>query len=989
MLGLAALLAHPACALNSAPAITQYIQTSWTSESGLPQNSVHAIAQTTDGYLWFGTEEGLARFDGIHFTVYSRENVDGLTSDYIQALAADPDGSLWIGTDSGLTHYTPDPGDRADGHFHTLTTADGLAANSITALREDPAGALWVGTARGLDRIVDGRIESLAVGRGLAGSSVTALALDASGSLWVGTDKGLFHLIHHRLLTFTTADGLPGDSITALAPSPDGSLWAGTLSHGIAQIRQGHISIPAQKLPWDEITALFSDRDGALWIVFDRHGIGRLSRARIELYGAAHGLPSDRCTHAVFQDREGDLWIGLLDAGVVEFRKAKFAVFGKPEGLSGSYIGNVLQAQDGTMWIGADSNGLNHLLTDGRVEVWDHRRGLPNQAVYSLVQTRDGSIWVGYRRGALARIHDGRVSVFHDPQAPDTSINALFGDSQGRLWVGFFGKGLARFDNGVFHHVTLIGRISDLAQSSDGAIWIATDGDGLERLAGDSLTRFTITEGLPSNHVMCVYADPRGNLWIATASGGLSLLRDHRIVSWKPRQGLPASTIGSILEDRRGNLWMGSDNGIFRVAIKELLDTVGRRGARLHPVVYGTADGLRSRETLYGSMPCAWKDRDGRLWFATIRGAAVVDPAHIPTDVVPLPVRIQSLSFDSRPVALRAGVRLGPGSGNLEIAFAAPSFVAPQNVRYRYRLAGFENAWTDAGSRRNAWYTNLPPGLYTFQVQAANSDGLWNRSGASFSFRLAPPLDRTPLAYVVYTLLALLLAWTLIALRTRHLTRHQRELTRIVAERTAQLEAEKAALEETRRELQIQATHDSLTGLYNRAAMLEHLRREIARAARENSTLGVLIADLDHFKRVNDRFGHPCGDDIIREAADRFRTVMREYDIVGRYGGEEFLILLPSFDSLRSPNRVEDLLDAIRSRPFAIPGSQITLTCSIGVGTWRLDTDPPDTREVIARADTALYVAKNSGRNRASFEVRDVAGEANFAMPHDLHAGST
>ncbi|HUB17198.1 MAG TPA: two-component regulator propeller domain-containing protein, partial [Acidobacteriaceae bacterium] len=966
----AAALPPPARALDPAHRITQYIQASWTSETGLPQNSVHAIAQTTDGYLWLGTEEGLARFDGIQFTLYSRENDENLASDYIQALVAGPNGSLWIGTDSGLTHYTPDPANPRGGQFHSFTVADGLAANSITALCGGRDGSLWVGTSRGLNRITGGRIENWTSGRGLASPSVTALTLDAAGTLWVGTDKGLSHLVHHRFVTFTTTEGLPGNVISALTLAPDGSLWIGTLSHGIVQIRLGRVSLPAISLPWPEIGGLFADPNGAIWIVFDRHGIGRLSGGHLEIYGAAQGLPSDRCTHTVFQDREGDLWIGLLDAGVVEFRETKFAVFGKSEGLSGNYVGNVLQAQDGTMWIGADSNGLNHLLSDGRVEVWDHRRGLPNQAVYSMAQTRDGSIWVGYRRGALARIRDGRVSVFHDPQAPDTSLNALFQDSRGRLWVGLFGKGLAQFENASFHHVTLTGRVVDLAQSPDGSLWIATDGDGLQRLDGDSLTRLTVADGLPSDHVMCVFADRQGNIWIGTASGGLSLLRNRKVVSWKTRQGLPASTIGSILEDNSGDLWMGADNGIFRVSMQELLDAARDPDARIHPVLYGTADGLRSRETLYGSTPCAWKDRAGRLWFATIRGAAVIDPAHIPSNPFPPPVSIQSLTFDARPVALRDGVRLGPGSGNLEVTFTAPSFVAPQSVQYRYRLAGFEDNWTEAGSRRTVWYTNLPPGSYTFQVQAANSDGVWNRTGAAFSFRLMPPIGRTPLAYALYGLLALLVTWAIITLRTRHLTRRQRELTRIVAERTAQLEAEKAALEETRRELQIQATHDSLTGLYNRAAMLEHLHREIARAARENSTLGVLIADLDHFKRVNDLYGHPCGDDIIRDTAVRFRAAMRDYDIVGRYGGEEFLILLPNFDFQRSPNRVEDLLEAIRARPFSTENADIALTCSIGVGTWRGSGDSPDTRDVIARADAALYLAKNSGRNCARFEVR-------------------
>jgi diguanylate cyclase (GGDEF)-like protein len=445
---------------------------------------------------------------------------------------------------------------------------------------------------------------------------------------------------------------------------------------------------------------------------------------------------------------------------------------------------------------------------------------------------------------------------------------------------------------------------------------------------------------------------------------------------------MPDTSIGSIIGDNDGGLWFGGDTGIFRIAKKELSETNGAP-ATVHPVLYGTTDGLRSRETLYGSMPCAWKSRDGRLWFGTIAGVAVVDPGHIPVNTIVPPVWIEHAKFDTRNIPLQDHIHLGPGSGNFEVSFSAPSFVAPQQERFRYKLIGFDPDWIYSGGRRSAWYTNLPAGDYRFTVQAENNDGIWSNTGASFSFYLRPPLSRTPVAYAIYAMIALMFAWTIVAFRTRALTRHQMELTRIVTERTAQLEAEKAALEATRRELHIQATHDSLTGIFNRAAMLEHLQREISRATRDQTPLGVLIADLDHFKSLNDNYGHLCGDDVIRESADRFRSTMRGYDIVGRYGGEEFLILFPGWDVSNAPGRVDDLLKSIRSRPFEVGECIIHLTCSIGVATFRPEVDSPSIREVLCRADTALYVAKNSGRNCASFESRPQAsaGSRIHAMP--------
>jgi diguanylate cyclase (GGDEF)-like protein len=964
----ATLLFCQAHGLDPKKAITQYMQTAWTSESGLPQNSVHAIAQTADGFLWVGTEEGLARFDGVQFTVFSSRNTRGLASDYIQALAASRDGSLWIGTDSGLSHFVPAAtggGSKATLErtkaVGYLTAKDGLPADSVTALWEDRDGTIWVGTAKGLSRIRNERVESTE----LAGLAIHVIIADSQGRLWIGTEKGLYESDHGRLIDWSARGELPGIPITALAADPDGSVWIGTLGHGLAHFRDGRL-FASPRLPWNEVGALLFDRDGVLWISLDRHGIARLFRGALTGYGTAKGLPTNRITHALFEDHEGSLWVGLLDAGVVQLREGKFAVFGQPEGLSGNYVGNVLEARDGTMWIGSDSNGLNHLFPDGRVEIWNQSRGLPNQAVYSLLQSRDGSLWIGFRRGALARIHDGRVSIYKDPKAAGTSVNALFEDREGNLWVGFFGKGLARFKDGQFQHLTDTSRIPAITQSPDGAIWVATDGDGVERIFKGANTRVTTANGLPSNHVMCLYADADGDVWVGTASGGLSRIRGDNVVSWTPDQGLPGATVGSIVEDNAGNLWIGGDSGIYSLSKQRLNQSTQKPALIESPVLYGATDGLRSRETFYGSMPSTWKGRDGRMWFATIRGAAVLDPARVQTNTTVPPVWIENVTFDSRPVPLEDGDRLGPGSGNLEVSFTAPSFVASRQVNFRYRLAGFDGDWINAGSRRHAWYTNLPPGRYTFTAQAENGDGIWNQTGDSFSFVIRPPLTRTPIAYVLYGISILLAVWGAIVLRTRALIRRQQELTRIVAERTAQLEAEKAALEAAREELHIRATYDSLTGLLNRAAIVEHLQREVHRAIREKTPLGVLIADLDFFKHVNDTYGHLCGDDVISEAADRFRAAMRRYDLAGRYGGEEFLILFPGWDPDLAPGRVESLLDGIRSRPFDISGNEIHLTCSIGVSTFHPGIDSPEIRDVLSRADAALYAAKNDGRNRAS-----------------------
>ncbi len=967
------LQASAAFALDPSKGITQYIQTAWTSETGLPQNSVHAITQTTDGFVWFATEEGLARFDGRQFRIYDRRNSKSLASNYILALCASRDGSLWIGTDSGLNHYFPNSfaqsgGDRAalSGTFTTLTKKDGLSGNDIAALFEAADGSLWVGTSEGLSRIQGGKIETWTTKRGLAGNDVEAITGDSMGAVWIGTDGGVSRLNNGHFTTWTTGQGLPGSRVVALSADADDSVWVSVLGHGLVRIRAGHVVASNVKLPWNEVEALLRDRDGALWMALDRHGIGRLFNGKFTWYSNVSGLPSDRSTKALFEDREGSLWVGMLDAGTIQLRDGKFTVYGKPEGLPGNYIGNLLQARDGSMWFGSDSNGLTHLLADGRVELWNHRYGLPDEAVFSLLQARDGSLWVGYRRGALAHIVDGKVRVYRDPLAAETSVNSILEDRDGNLWVGYFGKGLARFSGGHFEHFSESERIPGIAQASDGALWVATDGQGVERIFQGVTTHFTTLNGLPSDHAMCVYPSANGDVWVGTASGGLSRIRGAEIVTWTQEQGLTDATIGSIIEDNLGDLWVGGDSGIARISRRELDGWQSGRSSALHPVLFGTADGLRSRETLFGSMPSTWKDARGRLWFGTIMGAAVVDPAHIPVNEVIPPVWIERTVVDSESVVPRSGARLGRGSGNVEFLFTAPTFVAPQAEAFRYRLMGFDKEWIAAGNRRHVWYTNLPPGHYTFSVQAQNSDGRWNTEGASFSFELLPPLSRTPLAFVLYGIVGLALLWFGIRQRTGVLVRREQELKRIVAERTEQLEAEKQALSVARRELQARATYDSLTGLLNRGAILERLEHEVSRSTRDNAPLGILIADLDFFKKINDTYGHVCGDEVIRETAERLRSALRSYDLAGRYGGEEFLIVLPGWDAAVAPERVDELLEAIRSRPYQVAGKEMHVTCSVGAATFRPDRDEPDILDMLRRSDTELYRAKQGGRDRAS-----------------------
>ena len=966
-------------ALDPQKAISQYIQTVWTTEAGLPQTSVYTVAQTSDGYLWVGTESGLARFDGVRFRVYNRRNTKALPTDYIARLLGARDGGLWIGTDSGLVHEKA-------GIWTAYTVHDGLSSNDIRALFEGSDGSLWVGTSRGLDRLQNGKIKVYGNRDGLPGTMVTDLKADSAGVLWIATDAGLGRFDGKSFTAYTSLDGLTNDALSALAIAPDGSVWMAAAHGQLARLRQGHVEnesefdiknddkgdkIGGDEIKGDDINALLFDHDGSLWIGFESRGLARLHNGVLSHYGATNGLPGET-VESFFEDSEHNLWVGLFDSGVVQLRDGKFTTFGKAEGLSSNIGWCGLEAKDGSIWMATSTGGLDRILPNGAVRSYSNAERQSNETIHSMIETRDGAIWLGQRHGVLTRFLDGRFKTFKYERSSKSAINSMLEDRDGNLIVGTYGSGVARFNirkgDGQFESIRATGEVPAMAEAADGTLWLGTDGEGVIRIKHGIETNFSKAKGLLSDHILALDVDAEGVLWIGSSSGGLNRIEDGKITSYTTDQGLFDSTVGNILEDNVGDLWMGSDNGVFRARKSELNDFANRRTSSIHGVVYGTTDGLRSRETMQGGTGTASKGPDGRLWFSTMRGLSVVDPAHAVGDNQALGVQIEEVSINGKAVESAPAIRVGPMTSRLEIQFTAPNFDAPGQIQFRSMLEGFDDHWSAASTRRTADYTNLPPGRYRFLVEASRDGNTWSTAAEPLSVAVVPPWYRTLLAYLIYILAAIVLAWLVVEMRTRSLTRRRDELERQVVERTAQLEIEKQGLMRAREALQFQAAHDSLTGLWSRGAILEQLARELERATRQRTVLSVIVGDLDHFKAVNDTYGHLCGDFVLRESALRLVGLMRGYDAVGRYGGEEFLIVLPGYDAAKNPQRTKDLVDVLTARPFDCNGTEITVTCSYGVTvTWPwLDRTTID--DLIRRADKALYQAKRNGRNRVEFD---------------------
>jgi signal transduction histidine kinase/ligand-binding sensor domain-containing protein len=612
-------LAAAALASDSRNTLDQYGRQTWLTENGLPQNTVRAILQSRQGYLWLATEGGLVRFDGVRFAVFDTETTPEIKSNNITSLLEDHAGVLWFGTSEGLSRLD-------NGQFRTYTTADGLPADNIRSLFLDRAGAVCATATTGTVRFNNGH--------------------------FVPTKD---ELPANTIERFPAGDPLSRDTILSTYQDREGNLWVGTDSSGLTILRKQ----PFTTYTNDQVRCVFEDRHANVWIGTNGGGLTRFSNGKIGLLTTANGLASNVIL-SLAEDISGDLLIGTPD-------------------------------------------GLNRL-HDGKFSLLTSADGLAEDFVRSLYADTDGSVWAGTRRG-LSHIKDGRVTTY-------TQANGLGSD--------------------------LIGAI---VRAPNNDLWIGTL-HGLTRLRNGTFRNYTVDDGLSGNIVTDLYLDSQGTLWIATQSGGLGRFRDEIFTRFPPQLGIP-ETIYGITEDSAANLWLAAKTGIFRVSKSELNAFAGRLGGNITVVPYGTSDGLRVSECSGGGHPAVWKDRSGAIWFSTAKGAAVLRSGGSTLNRLPPPVVIESVLVDDRAFDPARLTEVAPGHSRLSFEYAGLSFIAPQKVQFRYRLEGFDRDWIDAGTRRIAYYTNVPPGHYRFHVIARNNDGFWNQQGASFAIYLQPHYYQT------------------------------------------------------------------------------------------------------------------------------------------------------------------------------------------------------------------------------------------------------
>jgi signal transduction histidine kinase/ligand-binding sensor domain-containing protein len=731
----------------------QYHFENWSTEKGLPYKTVRSVLQTRDGYMWAATSDGLARFDGVRFTVFNTVNSPGLETNRLDFLAETLDKSLWVSGEEGLLFRF------RDGMFTSFSTAEGLPSDVIFSIYADrTANRLTILTQRGIAVWQDEKIVSV--------EHFTEPLRQFTSLL---DNTGAFYFRDKNVVRRRTAGG------------------------GIAEYK-----LP-EDLPENNLAAVYEDRAGAIWIgVFyaplpSRAKLYRFKNNQVTVFNENDGLPN-AFIKKILEDRDGNIWIAagqFEDGGLVKLEDGKLRAFKKDDGFVGVGVFDLAEDREGGIWAAVSDNGLTRITRGFITNFTGEKSGLSSDNVYPLYEDAEGIIWSGAWRygkelnGGIDRFENGVFEHFAgENEITSLSPTSLFKDREGNLWIGAYG-GLTKYKDGKFTRYTKETgfqqeHISAITQTRDGTLWFGAL-QGLTRLRDNQFTEFTIADGLPQNDTRNLYEASDGTLWIGTM-GGLGSYKDGRFTNhteFPPIQvrsiyedadailwfgtydggifrykngefkaitikdGLFEQGAFQILEDDFGRFWISSNRGIYRVSRQQLNDFADEKIKSITSVAYGVKDGMADAECNGGRSPAGFKSKkDGTLWFPTQKGIAVVNPKLLPAGSEPPNVVIESCLLDAQEADC-GNIKILPENDSLEIKYTALSFNKPEQIKFKYKLEGLDVNWVEAGTRRRAYFTHLPPGEYSFRVAAANIEGVWNETGANLKISVKPPFYRT------------------------------------------------------------------------------------------------------------------------------------------------------------------------------------------------------------------------------------------------------
>jgi diguanylate cyclase (GGDEF)-like protein len=922
-----ALAAGPAEAVRSAVRV-------YTSRDGLPQLQVTALCQDAGGFLWVGTlAGGLGRYDGRRFEI--TDAATGLPGSSIQSLSLGPGGELLVGTTNGAAVFS-------GGTWKTLPPPSGPspAVNALLAL---PDGRLYAGASGGLFvAAAPGEpFEPVAAVGELAGTEVVSLLCTPDGVLWAGTTRGLARLLPGGALTRWESKDLPVRVATVLSPSPAGRLLVALTGGGLFDLdpKTGSARrIGNDDAPGRHVSGIVREAEGGgTWIATSDRGAFRWDGADgFERFGTSEGLPDVR-VWAIHEDREGMLWLG-----------AAFRTFGEEDGLPrATPLYSMAETPDGALWLGAHDRGLLRRSEDGTLRLFTERDGLPHNEVRAFCVSPDGEVLVSTVRGTV-RVSGDRVRPFPLPEGAPGAVDDLAFARDGSLLLGSLRQGLFVVRDGKLSKVgNPVGdSISAIHVGPSGTIWAGGPGWGAAGLkVGAPAVTLGVAEGLPSMVVTSILEDAKGGLWIATDRGLYWRTLDRRTRVLDVRSGLPDSYVYWVGEDAEGFVWAGTNRGAARIAPSGEIR------------VFTTNDGLGADECNEDGFLC---DSEGRVWI-TNDGLSLFQGLPAPRRPVPPLVAVSEIRVGPERVLLGREVRLPAKHEPLTIRFAALSFLDEAATSFRYRLAGLSDSWTAAEpGQTETTYGGLGAGDYVFEVTARTVDGRSPEAPASIRVSVAAPWWRRPPVALggAVALLAALAAF--VRVRESRLVAARVRLESTVAERTEELRRLNEQLSEL-------AITDPLTGLPNRRSILESAGEGFSLSKRRGLPFAVAMVDFDYFKEINDSLGHAEGDRLLVEGARRMVECLRTEDVVGRYGGEEFLAVFPLTAGEGAVAVGERLRRAVADvKLSSLPGLAAPPRgrATVSVGIACLTAEDRQLEDLLRRADAALYEAKQAGRDR-------------------------
>jgi diguanylate cyclase (GGDEF)-like protein len=923
-----------------------YIYDVWTSKDGLPHNSINAITQTEDGYLWFATWEGIARFNGKEFKIFIRGEESTLSDSGVRTLYSNSDGSLLAGgARGGLVERMPY-------HWQAMTPIKNL----INTVLRDNNGGLWVGLQG--DGLVFRKTENAEDQFILPSISIYQLTLATNGDILASTSEGFYQISATDPQKIATIPELRGIPVYTAIQTSKGAVILGS-KDGVWTYQHGQLERFNKQLNDVIISSIIIDQKGNYWFGSSRQGIYYFNKNKLSRFTENDGLPNNNIL-SLYQDRENSIWIGT-SGGLIRLRHAPFTTWNQSNGLQGDFIRTTLALPNGNIMVGG-SNGLN-LIENNKVYSYaplfkDHTE-TKNISVLSLAHRQKSGVWVGSYEHGLFKFENNQLQHIQLNNLPTQQIRAIYEDNKAQLWIGTTG-GLVKYSDNEMQQVFTTKQglpdnyIMTLTEDSQGQIWVGT-GLGVSLIKENKLRTLNLEPLEQAQYVFGFYSQ-KEYMWITTDRG---LIRyryaDDSMSIIGQKQGLPLDKLFQIVPDSMGYFWLTSNRGIWRISQQEANAVADGILSQVNFVHYNELDGMPTAQLNGGSNPAATIAPSGDIWFATAKGLIQTHPKRFsemistkfPTVIEKVSVDQASLNLDTKqPITLPAGTQ------RISISFVGLGFISSGKILYSTKLMGLESNWTQRGSIGVAEYTNLAPGNYTFMVKAYYPYHEDSINNANFSFIVNPYWWQRTWVQLSLLIMLFLGIYLSVQWRVHLLQQSELKLKNEVAQKTQALRIQSSAFER-------QAREDKLTGLHNRLAF-DEWHKNIYSLSQTPSQLSIIMLDIDHFKQINDTYTHLEGDKVLQKVGYLFSQFEQRNCFIARWGGEEFVFGLLNWEKDKVYTLGEEINYLVKQQDYSEIDKELVVTISIGI----VNSNTSNNIETLLRqADEALFEVKNNGRD--------------------------